>query len=110
MRILLVSSVLLVIMLVSQQHDNEKTNDPPSFYKEVYPIFFSKCSGKECHGGDSRASVRYATYRSIYAYRKKIIKRINDQREPMPPENSPALTDKEINLIELWINSGAPEN
>ena len=71
MRVLIVGSILILVVLLPSFSGNQAISEPPSFYREVYPIIFTKCGGKECHGGDSRASVRYATYRSIYAYRKK---------------------------------------
>jgi uncharacterized membrane protein len=105
----ILSLVILVFLLEGFSRQSEST-EPPSFYREVYPIIFAKCNGVECHGADSRASVRYTSYRSVYANRKKIIKRINDDREPMPPKDQTALSQEEKTILELWIRSGALEN
>jgi uncharacterized membrane protein len=82
----------------------------PSFFNDVYPILFTKCGGTECHGPDSRAAARYNTYKNVYAYRKKIKKRIDTKIEPMPPIDKPQLTAKEKKLILDWIEAGAPNN
>ena len=58
-----------------------------SFYEDVFPIIVRKCFGTQCHGGDSRAAVRYVNHKTIYGLRKKILKRLDDKYAPMPPKN-----------------------
>ncbi|MFT5302776.1 MAG: hypothetical protein ACI814_003593 [Mariniblastus sp.] len=96
-----------------------QTNRDISFNRDIRPILSDKCF--QCHGPDS--SSREADLRldrrddAFYVIEPKsledseLYQRIihEDPESKMPPEhvNKP-LTDKEIELLKTWIESGAP--
>ncbi|EDM25386.1 hypothetical protein LNTAR_22110 [Lentisphaera araneosa HTCC2155] len=91
----------------------------PDFAKEILPILSDKCFA--CHGPDSKEkdlrldSFEHATkdldgYKAIDIQNpeeSEVIYRINDDDDPMPPEDEKQLTDKERKLLTQWIKSGA---
>ncbi|MEZ6141358.1 MAG: DUF1553 domain-containing protein [Zavarzinella sp.] len=92
------------------------------FNREIKPILAKNCYA--CHGPDDEsraASLRLDQFADATKARKKgaaivpkapdksrIIHRIDDQNDPMPPEETGNhLTPKEIQLLKDWIASGA---
>jgi len=81
----------------------------------VLPILMGKCS--RCHNSEARFVYNWLDYRTAYADRWEIKRRIWDSprnwyyKEPMPVQNSPealATTDQERETIKNWVLSGAP--
>ncbi len=87
------------------------------FETEILPIFVSSCSTSGCHNAIDRADGYDLTYyggimKGIKPFNlngskhlKYMKKRGDDQMPPLPSE---PVSPENINLIEEWINKGAP--
>jgi mono/diheme cytochrome c family protein len=97
----------------------EATNQSPTYLRDIQPIFMGNCS--RCHNQQSRFVYDWLDYKTAYADRWEIRRRIWDSwkgsyyKEPMPVANSPeslALTDEERQTIcEMggrWRPRGVP--
>jgi mono/diheme cytochrome c family protein len=90
-------------------------NSPaPTYLRDIQPIFMGNCS--RCHNQQSRFVYNWLDYRTAYADRWEIRRRVWDSwkgsyyKEPMPIVNSPeslALTDEERSTIRDWVDHGA---
>jgi mono/diheme cytochrome c family protein len=87
----------------------------PTYLRDIQPIFMGNCS--RCHNQESRFIYNWLDYKTAYADRWEIRRRVWDSwrgtyyKETMPIANSPeslALTDEERQLIERWVKDGAP--
>jgi mono/diheme cytochrome c family protein len=92
-----------------------ETNQPPTYLRDVLPIFMGKCS--RCHNEQARFVYNWLDYKTAFADRWEIRRRIWDSwrgsyyKESMPISNSPeslAITDEERLLIRNWVASGGP--
>jgi mono/diheme cytochrome c family protein len=92
------------------------TNLGPTYLGDIQPIFMGNCS--RCHNQESRFVYNWLDYKTAYADRWEIKRRIWDSwkgsyyKESMPVANSPesgVLTDEERALIRNWVVSGAPK-
>jgi mono/diheme cytochrome c family protein len=93
----------------------ETTNASPTYLRDIQPIFMGNCS--RCHNQESRFIYNWLDYKTAYADRWEIRRRIWDSwqgsyyKEAMPIANSPeslGLTDAERATIRLWVDSGSP--
>ena len=91
----------------------ETTNQAPTYLRDVQPIFMGNCS--RCHNQQSRFVYDWLDYKTAYADRWEIKRRIWDSwkgsyyKEAMPVANSPesqALTDEERQTIVNWVDNG----
>lgn len=89
------------------------TNQAPTYLRDIQPIFMGSCS--RCHNQQSRFVYDWLDYRTAYADRWEIKRRIWDSwkgtyyKEAMPVANSPeslALTDQERLTILKWVDDG----
>ena len=89
------------------------TNQAPTYLRDVQPIFMGNCS--RCHNQQSRFIYDWLDYRTAYADRWEIRRRIWDSwkgtyyKEAMPVANSPeslALTEDERMTILKWVDNG----
>jgi mono/diheme cytochrome c family protein len=89
------------------------TNLAPTYLGDIQPIFMGSCS--RCHNQQSRFIYDWLDYRTAYADRWEIKRRIWDSwkgtyyKEAMPVANSPeslALTDQERLTILKWVDDG----
>lgn len=101
-------------------HDNgtspsSVTNQRPTYLRDIQPIFMGNCS--RCHNQQSRFVYDWLDYRTAYADRWEIRRRIWDSwngnyyKEAMPVANSPeslALTDEERLMVRNWVDDGSP--
>jgi len=87
----------------------------PTYLRDIQPIFMGNCS--RCHNQESRFVYNWLDYKTAYADRWEIRRRLWDSwkgsyyREPMPIANSPesfALTDEERLAVRNWVDGGAP--
>jgi len=99
-------------------HDNgvaatEATSQAPTYLRDIQPIFMGNCS--RCHNQQSRFVYDWLDYKTAYADRWEIKRRIWDSwkgtyyKETMPVANSPeslALTDEERLTILKWVDAG----
>ena len=85
----------------------------PTYLRDIQPIFMGKCS--RCHNEQSRFVYNWLDYRTAFADRWEISRRIWDSwkgsyyKESMPISNSPeamALTDGERQTIRIWVIIG----
>ena len=92
----------------------ELTNHAPTYMRDVLPIIMGKCS--RCHNEQAQFVYNWLDYRTAYADRGEIRRRVWDSwkgtyfKESMPIANSPesfALTDQERLTIRNWVNEGA---
>jgi mono/diheme cytochrome c family protein len=90
------------------------TNSAPTYLRDIQPIFMGNCSS--CHNQQSRFVYDWLDYKTAYADRWEIKRRIWDSwkgsyyKEAMPIANSPeslALTDEQRLVIKNWVDSGA---
>jgi mono/diheme cytochrome c family protein len=89
------------------------TNQAPTYLRDIQPIFMGNCS--RCHNQQSRFVYDWLDYKTAYADRWEIRRRIWDSykgdfyKEPMPVANSPesqSLTDQERVTIKNWVDEG----
>jgi mono/diheme cytochrome c family protein len=90
-----------------------QTNQAPTYLRDIQPIFMGSCS--RCHNEQSRFIYDWLDYRTAYADRWEIRRRIWDSwkgsyyKEAMPVANSPeslALTEEERSTIMKWVDEG----
>ena len=101
-------------------HDSEaassaSTNQAQTYLGDIQPILMGNCSS--CHNQQSRFVYNWLDYKTAYADRWEIRRRVWDSwkgsyyKEAMPVANSPeslALTDEERLMIRNWVDNGAP--
>lgn len=89
-------------------------NSAPTYLRDIQPIFMGNCSS--CHNQQSRFVYDWLDYKTAYADRWEIKRRIWDSwkgsyyKEAMPIANSPeslAFTDEQRLVIKNWVDSGA---
>ncbi len=92
-----------------------QTNQAPTYLRDIQPIFMGSCS--RCHNLQSRFIYDWLDYRTAFADRWEIRRRIWDSwkgsyyKEAMPVANSPeslALTEDERSTIVKWVENGSP--
>jgi len=85
----------------------------PTYLRDIQPIFMGNCS--RCHNQQSRFVYNWLDYKTAYADRWEIRRRVWDSwkgsyyKEAMPIANSPeslALTDADRLAIRNWVDSG----
>jgi mono/diheme cytochrome c family protein len=90
-----------------------QTNQAPTYLRDIQPIFMGSCS--RCHNQQSRFVYDWLDYKTAYADRWEIRRRIWDSwkgtyyKEAMPVANSPeslALTEEERATIVKWVDDG----
>jgi len=86
-----------------------------SFSDTILPILVASCSpagsGQGCHlvGNNNRPEV--SNYNDISLITDRIQARvINRDPSPMPPSGSPALSACQLELIQRWLDAGAPND
>jgi mono/diheme cytochrome c family protein len=89
------------------------TNLAPTYLRDIQPIFMGNCS--RCHNQQSRFVYDWLDYKTAYADRWEIRRRIWDSwqgsyyKESMPVANSPesqALSDADRVTIRNWVDHG----
>jgi mono/diheme cytochrome c family protein len=108
---------LLVCMMFAeasaQNISSASTNQSPTYLRDIQPIFMGNCSS--CHNQQSRFVYNWLDYKTAYADRWEIRRRVWDSwkgsyyKETMPVANSPeslALTDEQRITIKNWVESG----
>ena len=88
--------------------------DPPTFYKDVLPIFQARC--QTCHRPGEVAPMSLVTFEQSRPWARAIKTAI--QSKKMPPwfaepgyahlENERRLSSREIDTISAWVDGGAP--
>ena len=105
-----------VVPDLSAPASQSSASQGPTYLGNIQPIFTGSCA--RCHNQQSRFVYDWLDYKTAYADRWEIKRRIWDSykgsyyKEPMPVTNSPeslALTDDQRAQIKTWVESGAPE-
>jgi hypothetical protein len=88
---------------------------PVTFNKDVAPIFYKNCVG--CHRAGEIAPMSLVTYKEVRPWAKAIREKVLNRQ--MPPwhadphfgqwANDRRMTQKEIDTIASWVDSGASE-
>src|SRR5258708_5758156 len=90
------------------------TIQQPTYLRDILPIIMGKCS--RCHNEDARFVYNWLDYRTAFADRYEIKRRVWDSwkghyfKESMPIANSPeslAITDEERLALRDWVAGGA---
>src|SRR5580693_3080801 len=106
-------AVLAGVVATSARAQNGPASQSPTYLRDVLPIFMGNCSS--CHNQQSRFVYNWLDYKTAYADRWEIRRRIWDSwkgtyyKETMPIANSPeslALTDEERLMIRNWVDNG----
>ena len=93
--------------------DGREAKAGTTYLRDVLPIFMGNCS--RCHNQQSRFVYNWLDYKTAYADRWEIRRRVWDSwrgsyyKEAMPIANSPesmALTDQERLTIRNWVEGG----
>jgi mono/diheme cytochrome c family protein len=93
----------------------DSASQSPTYLGNIQPIFMASCA--RCHNQQSRFVYDWLDYKTAYADRWEIKRRLWDSwkgsyfKEPMPVSNSPeslAITDEQRAMIKAWVESGAP--
>ena len=97
----------------STSPEGNPARQSPTYLRDIQPIFMGNCS--RCHNQESRFVYDWLDYKTAYADRWEIRRRIWDSwkgtyyKEAMPVANSPesqALTDEERLTILKWVDDG----
>ena|ERR1044071_4589366 len=92
----------------------EPAHQSPTYLRDILPIIMGKCS--RCHNDQARFVYNWLDYRTAFADRWEIRRRVWDSwqgsyyKESMPIANSPeslAITDEERLTIRNWVAGGA---
>src|SRR5204862_8041392 len=107
-------SLAMSLAGVAQAADAPK---PPTFTKDIAPIFQAKC--ESCHRPDNMAPMSLVSYEDARPWAKSIASRVGTRQ--MPPwhldktvgiqkfKNDRSLNDDQIDTILQWVSAGAPE-
>ena len=91
--------------------------DPPTFTRDVAPIFQAKCEA--CHRPNSIAPMSLMTFEETRPWARSIKTRVASRQ--MPPwhidktvgiqhfENDRSLSDEQIDTIVRWVDAGSPK-
>jgi hypothetical protein len=92
-------------------------NTPPTFTKDIAPIFQDKC--QDCHRKGTAAPMSLISYEETRPWAKAIRERVITRN--MPPwhidksigvrhfQNDMSLTESEVSTIVTWIDAGSPK-
>ena len=101
------------VVASKQNAVSSPANQGPTYLRDVLPIFMGNCS--RCHNQQTRFVYNWLDYKTAYADRWEIRRRIWDSwqgsyfKEAMPIANSPesiALSDEERSTIKNWVDGG----
>jgi hypothetical protein len=83
---------------------------PAKFGKDILPIFLTYCAMANCHDAITAQGGRtFTNYTGIYNAKEVIETRALIIKD-MPQAPNPKLADSNINKINCWLLSGAPDN
>jgi hypothetical protein len=114
---IVLSTVALGALLALPGSALAQATAPPTFTKDIAPIFQEKCEA--CHRPDSIAPMSLQTYEEARPWARSIKARVADRQ--MPPwhldknvgiqkfKNDRSLNDDQIAKIAKWVDAGAPK-
>lgn len=110
-------AALSAAISASALHSAEKDITSVTFTKDIAPILQRSC--QTCHRPDSIAPMSFLTYEQVRPFARAI--KLQTSKRTMPPWyieknlgiqkylQDPSLSDREIELIARWADSGAPQ-
>jgi mono/diheme cytochrome c family protein len=110
-----IKSLLLLPLVCAAGAFPATSGDPHATYaKDVAPILFRRCV--ECHRAGEAAPMSLITYKEVRPWAKAVREKVLERS--MPPwladaayghfSNDRRLSQKEIDTIVAWVDSGAP--
>ncbi|MBL0049031.1 MAG: hypothetical protein IPP32_13155 [Bacteroidetes bacterium] len=122
----LITSALLAFLLLIigiRCKDEPVIPDSPAikFSDEVLPIIIGNCTASGCHGNYNPQQFLLNSYTDVMTHGEVKAKNArgsklytvitsNKEDEKMPRKPNPDLTEKQIEIIYLWIMQGAKNN
>jgi len=115
MKTILTLAVLGLAALTAPAQTAAPAATAPTYLRDIQPIFMGNCS--RCHNQESRFVYNWLDYKTAYADRWEIRRRVWDSwkgsyyKEPMPIVNSPeslSLSDRDRQTIRDWVAAGSP--
>ena len=105
----------LIALVATAVSGADLPTKPPTFSKDIAPVFFKNCG--ECHRPGEAAPFSVLTYKTVRPWAKAIRQRVLDRT--MPPwhadpahgqfKNDRRLPQAEIDAIVAWVDAAAPE-
>lgn len=77
-----------------------------TYNDEIKGIIDANCALPACHGGNATLP-DFTNYDNVFARRSLIQSRVVSRS--MPPAGSPDLSSEHIEIINCWVQNGAPE-
>lgn len=111
------SWIFLMFFILSCK--KEKTMEPTScdtiphtYSKDIKPIVLTNCAISGCHvqGGSGPGDFTQYAPLANYAQNGKLRDRVINKKDMPPPSSGKKLTQTELDKIDCWIRSGAPNN
>ncbi|MCC6809118.1 MAG: cytochrome c [Deltaproteobacteria bacterium] len=109
-------AIVLALLLVGCGDPGEACTEAPTYSENVAPIVARSCLS--CHSVDVRGANRqgapleanYDTYEMTSAAAEKIVTRVAESKQQMPPRTSsaPKLSQDEVTLVARWRSCGMP--
>lgn len=108
--------IFSTLFISSCYYDNEEelypgeeicNTDSLNYNSNIAQIINTNCAKSNCHGGPQSPSL--TGFQNVLGNIDRIKVRAIEDRT-MPPLSEQPLSECEINQLEAWINSGAPEN
>ena len=118
-RIQLLWGCLLLTLTAACRHESDLNNVPiVHFGTEIQAILSGNCTMSGCHDGHGEFSlvgydnvISNGGVKAYNAHGSKLYNSVTGREwEIMPPSSYPALTNKQLQQIYVWIEQGALDN
>jgi len=120
MKNILFAAIILAFALGGCKDEDDKKDDPTpktlrdsvTFTAMVLPIFNKSCNLPGCHNGSGSGGVDLRTNQSskTAATTKKLLPSIkHESGVSQMPQGSAKLPQREIDIIQFWVEKGYPE-
>jgi len=115
-RILTTVGIAALFVIAAASEPRALATDPPTFSRDVAPIFFKNCA--TCHRPGEVAPMSLLTYESARPWARSIKNRVvkhemppwsADPEHSLPLRNEQKLTTTEIDTIVAWVDGGTPQ-
>ena len=110
----------IAVIASSCRHEGVLPEQQISFSVDIMPIISSGCQHSGCHGTQNTSDFELLNYNDVMDHgdvkpgepkSSKLYQTITGQGEEfMPAPPYPALTERNIKLIYIWIAQGAKDN
>jgi len=110
--------ILAIALLCASEAWADDDASAPTFSRDIMPVLQKHC--QECHRPGQIAPMSFMSYDDVRPWAKAIREQIESRVMPpwpaAPPDsgevkfaNDRSMTDDEIRLVSLWVESGAPK-